>query len=100
MTYFSKAKIITNTSVHTGSFKKITALEDTVIHTLGSEVLTGTSTSITLNSNVSLEFDIRPYQGLALPLAPFASILLSIAPALLTRVSAGAFHTQSQPFLL
>ena len=44
MTYFSKAKIITNTSVHTGSFKKITALEDTVIHTLGSEVLTGTNT--------------------------------------------------------
>ena len=58
MTYFSKAKIITNTSVDTGSFKKITALEDTVIHTLGSEVLTGTSTSITLNSNVSLEFDM------------------------------------------
>ena len=58
MTYFSKAKIITNTSVHTGSFKKITALEDTVIHTLGAEVLTGTNTSITLNSNVSLEFDM------------------------------------------
>ena len=58
MTYFSKAKIITNTSTHSGSFKKITALEDTVIHTLGSEVLTGTSTSITLNSNVSLEFDM------------------------------------------
>ena len=58
MTYFSKAKIITNTSVHTGSFKIITALEDTVIHTLGSEVLTGTNTSITLNSNVSLEFDM------------------------------------------
>tara|TARA_B100001778_G_scaffold331374_1_gene335662 strand:+ start:160 stop:381 length:222 start_codon:yes stop_codon:yes gene_type:complete len=59
MTYFSKAKIITNTSVHTGNFKKITALEDTVIHTLGSQVLTGTSASITLNSNVSLEFDMN-----------------------------------------
>ena len=52
--YYSKAKIITNTSTHSGNFKKITALENTVIHTLGSEVLTGTSTSITLNSNVSL----------------------------------------------
>jgi len=57
--YYSKAKIITNNSTHTGSFKKITALENTVIHTLGSEVLTGTSTSITLNSNVSLEFDMN-----------------------------------------
>ena len=56
--YYSKAKIITNTSTHSGNFKKITALENTVIHTLGSEVLTGTSTSITLNSNVSLEFDM------------------------------------------
>ena len=57
--YYSKAKIISNTSTHTGNFKKITALENTVIHTLGSEVLTGTSTSVTLNSNVSLEFDIN-----------------------------------------
>ena len=56
--YYSKAKIIINTSTHSGNFKKITALENTVIHTLGSEVLTGTSTSITLNSNVSLEFDM------------------------------------------
>ena len=57
--YYSKAKIITNNSTHTGNFKKITALENTVIHTLGSEVLTGTSTTITLNSNVSLEFDMN-----------------------------------------
>ena len=57
--YYSKAKIITNTSTHTGNFKKITALVDTVINTLGSDVLTGTSTSITLKHNVSLEFDIK-----------------------------------------
>ena len=57
--YYSKAKIITNTSSHTGNFKKITALVDTVINTLGSDVLTGTSTSITLKHNVSLEFDIK-----------------------------------------
>ena len=38
--YYSKAKIITNTSAHTGNFKKLTALVDTVINTLGSEVLT------------------------------------------------------------
>ena len=56
--YYSKAKIITNTSVHTGRFVKLTALVDTVINTLGSEVLTGTSTSITLKHNVSLEFDM------------------------------------------
>ena len=56
--YYSKAKIITNTSAHTGKFKKLTALVDTVINTLGSEVLTGTSTSITLKHNVSLEFDM------------------------------------------
>tara|TARA_R100001126_G_scaffold51054_1_gene28813 strand:- start:111 stop:329 length:219 start_codon:yes stop_codon:yes gene_type:complete len=57
--YYSKAKIITNTSTHTGNFKKLTALVDTVINTLGSEVLTGTSTSITLKHNVSLEFDMN-----------------------------------------
>jgi len=57
--YYSKAKIITNTSAHTGNFKKLTALVDTVINTLGSEVLTGTSTSITLKHNVSLEFDMN-----------------------------------------
>ena len=57
--YFSKAKIITNTNTHSGNFKKVTALVDTVINTLGSDVLTGTSTSITLKHNVSLEFDIK-----------------------------------------
>ena len=56
--YYSKAKIITNTSVHTGRFVKLTALVDTVIYTLGSEILTGTRTSITLKHNVSLEFDM------------------------------------------
>ena len=57
--FYSKDKIITNTSTHTGKFKKLTALVDTVINTLGSEVLTGTSTSITLKHNVSLEFDMN-----------------------------------------
>ena len=56
--YYSKAKIITNTSVHTGRFVKLTALVDTVINTLGSEILTGTSSAITLKHNVSLEFDM------------------------------------------
>ena len=46
--YYSKAKIITNTNTHSGRFVKIVALVDTVINTLTSDVITGTTTSITL----------------------------------------------------
>ena len=45
--YYSKAKIITNTNTHSGRFVKIVALVDTVINTLTSDVITGTTTSIT-----------------------------------------------------
>jgi|TARA_B100001094_G_C18098125_1_gene754175 hypothetical protein len=55
--YYSKAKIITNTNTHSGRFVKIVALVDTVINTLTSDVITGTTTSITLKHNVSLEVD-------------------------------------------
>ena len=59
MTYYPAAEIINDTAAHTGRFGCIKALQDSVINTLESEVLTGTSTSITLKHNVSLEFDMN-----------------------------------------
>tara|TARA_A100000172_G_scaffold42978_1_gene26396 strand:+ start:827 stop:1045 length:219 start_codon:yes stop_codon:yes gene_type:complete len=54
---YSTAKIITNTNTHSGRFVKIVALVDTVINTLTSEVITGTTTGITLKHNVALEIN-------------------------------------------
>ena len=55
MSYYSAAEIITDQTAHTGRFQCVKALENTVIATLVSENITGTKTSITVNSNCSIE---------------------------------------------
>ena len=58
MDIFTTAKILTGTSVHSGKFAKIVALEDTVINTLTSDVITGTLSSVNLGKNVAIELDV------------------------------------------
>ena len=55
MSYYSAAEIITDQTAHTGRFQCVKALENTVIATLVSENITGTKTSVTVNSNCSIE---------------------------------------------
>tara|TARA_R100001079_G_scaffold82677_1_gene45982 strand:+ start:94 stop:315 length:222 start_codon:yes stop_codon:yes gene_type:complete len=55
MSYYSAAEIITDQTAHTGRFQCVKALQDTVIATLVSENITGTKTSVTVNSNCSIE---------------------------------------------
>ena len=53
--YYSKAKIITNTSAHTGRFGCLQALKDSEIATLVAENISGDLTSIDLKSNCKIE---------------------------------------------
>ncbi|BAQ92399.1 hypothetical protein [uncultured Mediterranean phage uvMED] len=53
--HYSAAKIIDDQATHTGRFQCVKALEDTVIHTLVSENITGTKSAVTINSNCSIE---------------------------------------------
>tara|TARA_Y100000004_G_scaffold59041_1_gene65668 strand:+ start:13160 stop:13378 length:219 start_codon:yes stop_codon:yes gene_type:complete len=53
--HYSAAKIIDDTNAHTGRFQCVKALEDSVIATLVSENIDGTKTSVTINSNCSIE---------------------------------------------
>tara|TARA_R100001510_G_C7599922_1_gene166848 strand:+ start:199 stop:420 length:222 start_codon:yes stop_codon:yes gene_type:complete len=58
MIIYTKAKILTGTAVHSGNFGRIVALEDTVINTLTSDVISGTLSGVNLSSNVSIDLDI------------------------------------------
>ena len=53
--HYSAAKIITDQTAHTGRFQCIKALENSVIAALVSENIDGTKTSVTINSNCSIE---------------------------------------------
>ena len=53
--HYSAAKIIEDTNAHTGRFSCIKALENTVVAAIVAENITGTLTSVTLNSNTSIE---------------------------------------------
>ena len=53
--HYSAAKIITDQTAHTGRLQCVKALENTVIATLVSENIDGTKTSVTINSNCSIE---------------------------------------------
>ena len=55
MTYYPAAKIINDTSAHTGRFGCIQALKDSEITTLVAENITGDLTSIDLKSNCKIE---------------------------------------------
>ena len=53
--HYSAAEIITDQTAHTGRFQCVKALENSVIATLVSENIDGTKTSVTINSNCSIE---------------------------------------------
>ena len=55
MSYYPAAKIINDTSAHTGRFGCIQALKDSEIATLVAENVTGDLTSIDLKSNCKIE---------------------------------------------
>ena len=55
MTYYPAAKIINDTSAHTGRFGWVQALKDSEIATLVAENITGDLTSIDLKSNCKIE---------------------------------------------
>ena len=55
MTYYPAAKIINDTSAHTGRFGCVQALKDSEIATLVAENITGDLTSIDLKSNCKIE---------------------------------------------
>ena len=55
MTYYPAAKIINDTSAHTGRFGCIQALKDSEIATLVAENITGDLTSIYLKSSCNIE---------------------------------------------
>jgi len=55
MTYYPAAKIINDTSAHTGRFGCIQALKDSEIATLVAENISGDLTSIDLKSNCKIE---------------------------------------------
>ena len=55
MTYYPAAKIINDTSAHTGRFGCVQAIKDSEIATLVAENITGDLTSIDLKSNCKIE---------------------------------------------
>lgn len=55
MSYYPAAKIINDTSAHTGRFGCIQALKDSEIATLVAENISGDLTSIDLKSNCKIE---------------------------------------------
>tara|TARA_R100000329_G_scaffold21040_1_gene20598 strand:+ start:23 stop:244 length:222 start_codon:yes stop_codon:yes gene_type:complete len=55
MTYYPAAKIINDTSAHTGRFGCVQALKDSEIATLVAENISGDLTSIDLKSNCKIE---------------------------------------------
>ena len=55
MTYYPAAKIINDTSAHTGRFGCVQALKDSEIATLVAENVSGDLTSIDLKSNCKIE---------------------------------------------
>jgi hypothetical protein len=55
MSYYPKAKIINDTSAHTGRFGKIVALQDSVIATLVAENIIGDLTSLQFKSTAEIE---------------------------------------------
>tara|TARA_Y100000401_G_C8255179_1_gene190348 strand:- start:443 stop:664 length:222 start_codon:yes stop_codon:yes gene_type:complete len=55
MTYYPAAKIINDTSAHTGRFGCVQALKDSEIDTLVAENISGDLTSIDLKSNCKIE---------------------------------------------
>ena len=55
MTYYPAAKIINDTSAHTGRFGCVQAIKDSEIATLVAENVTGDLTSIDLKSNCKIE---------------------------------------------
>ena len=55
MSYYPDAKIINDTSAHTGRFGCIKALQESVINTLDAENITGDLTSLQFKSNTAIE---------------------------------------------
>ena len=55
MSYYPAAKIINDTSAHTGRFGCVQALKDSEIATLVAENVSGDLTSIDLKSNCKIE---------------------------------------------
>ncbi len=55
MSYYPAAKIINDTSEHTGRFGCVQAIKDSEIATLVAENVTGDLTSIDLKSNCKIE---------------------------------------------
>jgi len=55
MNYYPAAKIINDTSAHTGRFGCVQAIKDSEIATLVAENVTGDLTSIDLKSNCKIE---------------------------------------------
>jgi hypothetical protein len=55
MSYYPAAKIINDTSAHTGRFGCVQAIKDSEIATLVAENVTGDLTSIDLKSNCKIE---------------------------------------------
>ena len=55
MSYYPAAKIINDTSAHTGRFVCVQALKDSEIATLVAENVSGDLTSIDLKSNCKIE---------------------------------------------
>ena len=55
MSYYTAAKIINDTSAHTGRFGCVQALKDSEIATLVAENVSGDLTSIDLKSNCKIE---------------------------------------------
>ena len=55
MSYYPAAKIINDTSAHTGRFGGVEALKDSEIATLVAENVSGDLTSIDLKSNCKIE---------------------------------------------
>ena len=55
MSYYPAAKIINDSSAHTGRFGCVKALQDSVINTLVAENITADLTCIDLKSNCKIE---------------------------------------------
>ena len=55
MSYYPAAKIINDTSAHTGRFGCIKALQDSVINTLVAENISGDLTDLQFKSNTAIE---------------------------------------------